>query len=183
MEPLRLRKSDVAELGPGPPGDFGSRTGQERIDAATQFGERIGHAHEPGIAHLLGLDLRTAGKRAERRHRRAPRIAQRVELSLEGRQRLVHASILHPPTDTRIGPDIRPDLRFSCGKIGSPPTCGGRVLSLRQNPPPVGMPPRSRPPAWAVTLDPMRRWVGGRGLAAGRADAVAWGHSVDGGRT
>ncbi len=109
MEALRLREPGVAELRARAFRDLGGHPGQQRVGIAAHPREQIGDAHEPGVAHLLDLDLHPARDHPERRQRLSPRHTQRREITLEGLQGLFHASILHPPTDIRTATESTSD--------------------------------------------------------------------------
>ena len=83
VESLRLRQSDIAELGPGSFRHLGGDPGENGVDVAPDLRERIGDLHEPGVAHLFHFDLRGATDSAPRRHRARPRLAQRRDIALE----------------------------------------------------------------------------------------------------
>jgi len=112
VEALRLRKPDLAELGPRASRHLGGDPCEHHLGIAAHPRQQVGDLHQARVAHLLELDLCRSGDRTERRERIGPRGTQRVEVSLERCERLrgaFHASILHPPTDIGIRAEIRTD--------------------------------------------------------------------------
>ena len=127
MEPVRLREAGFAELRPGPPADIGRGSGEECLDVTMNAGQVVGHLHEARVVHLLEFCLNGTRDCAERGQRSGPGLAERRDIALELLQRLVHASILHPPTDIHVHQKPRLTSTYACGEPSPEPACGGQV--------------------------------------------------------
>ncbi len=113
-KPCAFARPESPNSGPDRRDTSAADAGEHGFGVATHPSEQVADAHERVVAQLLDLVMHVVTGSRERRQGADPRRVQLLDVSSEGVQRIVHGSILHPPTDIRMTLEIALIRDFAC---------------------------------------------------------------------